>query len=108
MLNFIISRSGGGKTTYVMNSIEALAKEGKRSLLIVPEQFTFTAEKSLILHSGEQTVAQVDVLSFTALAERITEDTAERTRPMLSQSAAGVLMSLALNEIKDKLIIYGR
>ena len=108
MLNFIISRSGGGKTTYVMDLIDSLAKKGKESILIVPEQFTFTVEKSLILHSGEQIASKADVLSFTALAERITDDSSDRTRPMLSQSAAGVIMSLALNDVKDKLKVYGK
>ena len=38
LLNFIISRSGGGKTTYVMDLIDSLAKEGKESIFIFPDE----------------------------------------------------------------------
>lgn len=108
MPNFIISRSGGGKTTYVMNSIKTLSECGKRSLLIVPEQFSFTAEKALILNCGEKAAAQVDVLSFTALAEKIAESSGFNKNPLLNPASAGVIMSFALNDIKDELILYGK
>ena len=44
MLQFIVGRAGTGKTTHIWQAIRQRAAAGKRSLLLVPEQFASTAD----------------------------------------------------------------
>lgn len=108
MLYLIVSRSGGGKTTYVTECIEKLASKGKKSLLIVPEQYSFTSEKNLILRLGEKLAANADVHSFTALADRLTEGCEARKKPAMSASSSAVMMNMALSDVKDELTLYAK
>jgi len=52
-VQFILGRSGTGKTSYCVNSVvEALLAGGKRSLiLLVPEQATYQAERAILADS---------------------------------------------------------
>ena len=47
MLQFIFGRPASGKTYTVLNKIKELTKQGEKSVLIVPEQFTFESEKAV-------------------------------------------------------------
>lgn len=109
MLNLVLSRTGGGKTSYIMNIIGDLLADGKNKItLIVPEQFSFTSEKIMLGRLGAKAMADVDVVSFTSIAEEIVGKPALHERRRLDDSAKAVLMSLALESVKDKLKLYGR
>ncbi len=109
MLNLILSRAGGGKTSCIMQKIRSLIAQGKNGItLIVPEQFSFTSEKLMLQSIGAKAMADVDVVSFTAVAEEIVGKPALHERRRLDDSAKAVLMSLALESVKDKLKLYGK
>ena len=44
MLKLVLGASGSGKTTLLYARIRARAEAGKRSILLVPEQFTSSTE----------------------------------------------------------------
>lgn len=44
MLKLVLGTSGSGKTTLLYARIRARAEAGKRSILLVPEQFTSSTE----------------------------------------------------------------
>mgnify|MGYP003302694091 CR=1 FL=1 len=109
MLYLILATAGGGKTTHIMNLIQQFSAGGHKKLsLIVPEQFSFTSEKIMLGRVGAKAMADIDVLSFTSLGEKLVGRPAMHERRRLSDSAKAVLMKNALNTVKDKLTLYGK
>ncbi len=109
MLYLILAAAGGGKTTHIMNLIEQFSAGGCKKLsLIVPEQFSFTSEKTMLSKVGPKAMADIDVHSFTSLGEKLVGKPALHERRRLSDSAKAVLMKNALESVKDKLTLYGK
>ncbi len=107
MLYLILSRAGGGKTAHIMELIEQFSKGGRKKLtLIVPEQFSFMSEKLMLEKVGAKAMADIDVLSFTSLGEKLVGKPALHERRRLDDSARAVLMRMALESVKDKLKLY--
>ena len=69
----ITGRSGTGKSTYCMNEIKKYVEQAfdKPLIYIVPEQFSFEAEKELINTIGGKGIINTQVLSFKRLAYKI-------------------------------------
>ncbi len=71
-LEIVTGRSKSGKSKYIYDTIERLAKEGKEVMLIVPEQYTHAAEKKLLSRIDAIKDNLVEVFSFNRLSQ-ITE-----------------------------------
>ncbi len=109
MLYLILAATGGGKTTHIMNLINQFSAGGhKKITMIVPEQFSFMTEKIMLEKIGTKAMADVDVLSFTSLGERLVGRPALHERRRLDDPARAVLMSMALESVRDKLALYGK
>lgn len=107
MLNIITGRSGTGKTEIIHHRIYAKAGNGEKNLvLIVPEQTSFQREKLMLDHLGAKEAANVQVLSFKRLFEIILEQYGGQTRKRIDDGVKAVLMSLAIEQVSDKLILY--
>lgn len=52
MLKLVLGTSGSGKTTLLYARIRARAEAGKRSILLVPEQFTSSTEARIYRELG--------------------------------------------------------
>ncbi|MBQ2847673.1 MAG: PD-(D/E)XK nuclease family protein [Clostridia bacterium] len=108
MLYLILASQGGGKTTHIMNLIGQFSAGGHKKLtLIVPEQFSFMSEKIMLERVGAKAMADIDVLSFTSLGEKLVGRPAFHERKRLGDSSKAVLMRMALESVKDKLLLYG-
>ena len=66
-LRIILGRSGCGKTTYMLSDME----EKGDYIYIVPEQFSFSAEKKIIDAFGMVGLGNPQVLSFMRLADLV-------------------------------------
>ena len=109
MLYLILATAGGGKTTHIMNLIQQFSKsEYKKLTLIVPEQFSFMSEKIMLEKAGAKAMGDIDVLSFTSLGEKLVGRPAFHERRRIDDAAKTVLMSMALESVKDKLKLYGK
>ncbi len=64
-LKLILGRSGSGKSTYMLNDMTA----DSDALYIVPEQFSFSAEKKIIDSFGYTGLGNPQVFSFMRLAD---------------------------------------
>lgn len=75
-MKIITGRAGTGKTYACMQNIkEEVEREFQRALLyIVPEQFSFEAERELINVIGKDGIINTQVLSFKRLAYRVFEE----------------------------------
>ena len=71
MLKLVLGTSGSGKTTLLYARIRARAEAGKRSILLVPEQFTSSTEARIYRELGDALSGMVESYSFTSLAEHI-------------------------------------
>ena len=70
MLIPVLGRAGSGKTTFVLERLLQAAKKG-RVLLLVPEQFSFESERTLLETLGPRLAGRIRVLSFPRLAETV-------------------------------------
>lgn len=66
-LKIVCGRSGSGKSTYLLNDMP----ENENTIYIVPEQFSFSAEKMLIKKFGMVGLGNPNVLSFMRLADTV-------------------------------------
>ncbi len=109
MLNFVLGRSGYGKTEYCFNKIKNLVDNGCSGiLLITPEQYNFTAEKKLLKMLGEQNINKVENSSFSRLYNEAVRLYGGSVLPVLSKGAKGVLMKKAIDSVKDDLLLFKR
>ena len=67
MLELILGRAGTGKTTLLRKRLAE--STAPKTILIVPEQYTFESERALLMEYGAETANRVQVHSFTRLAQ---------------------------------------
>ena len=60
MLKLVLGGSGSGKTTLLYYRIKARAEQGRRSILLVPEQFTSSTEGRIYRELGDALSGMVD------------------------------------------------
>ncbi len=72
LLNIITGGIGSGKSSYLYDLISKNLKNNKdaRAILIVPEQFSYTAEKTLSEKMGGLGPNQIEALTFSRLIEQ--------------------------------------
>lgn len=107
MLKIVTGRINSGKTTYIRSVIkDKLASGAEKVYLIVPEQFSFESERSMLTLLGEKEALKVEVCSFSRLAQNVLGDI--HGVRCLDEAGRVALMSTALEETSDKLTVYGR
>lgn len=107
MLNLIFGRSKSGKTTYIDEKVCALAKGGEnRILVIVPDQVTFETEKAYLTLLGAKLSQNVLVLGFSRMCDYVYGVTGEIRKTPADDCTKALLMSVALEEVKDSLTLY--
>ena len=107
-IQFILGRSGAGKTSYCIRAIvnELLDAGGKAPLiLLVPEQATYQAERAILTDKGIAGYNRLNVLSFDRLQFWLLgKNTA---RPALSRVGQQMIIQRILRNNTDKLRIFG-
>ena len=103
-MRFILGRSGTGKTTKCFNEIkDNLNNEfDKPMYYIVPEQFSFEAEKKLIDVIGKNGIMGVQVLSFKRLAYKAFTDNDVVVNP-LTDSAKSMLVYFIMLKLESEM-----
>lgn len=110
MLNIVYGKAGSGKTSYVNQILASLAKEGCEDLLlIVPEQFSFTAERAMLGLLGPVDCNRVEVvMSFSHIAETVRKEYGSSKLREIGDAEKTLLMSMAVNQVKDKIEFFSR
>ncbi|MCR4593880.1 MAG: PD-(D/E)XK nuclease family protein [Clostridiales bacterium] len=100
MLHIIPGRTGSGKTRTVRKLIaeNAKIKPGK-SIILVPEQFTFETERAMLDLLGNEKINNVDVTSFTYLAEKLLKDNGKLPKKNIDDGVRSIIMSMAVETI---------
>ena len=108
LLRYITGRAGAGKSWQVYSEIhKALSLPiDKPLILLVPEQYTLQAERDLIQHLQVNGIMQVEVLSFTRLANRVFSEVGGLTRVMLNEQGKNMILRRVINQNIKSLTIY--
>lgn len=109
MLNIITGRTGSGKTRYIRNLASEIARnESGKAVIIVPEQFSFETEKGTLELLGNEKINNVEILSFSRIAERLLSDYGKITKKPADDATRAVLMSMAIESLQDKITFYSK
>ncbi|UCE47171.1 MAG: exodeoxyribonuclease V subunit gamma, partial [Phycisphaerales bacterium] len=106
-VQFILGRSGSGKTTYCIEAIvKALVESAEQQLiLLVPEQATYQAERAILADKKIAGYNRLSVLSFDRLQFLLSgKNTA---RPVLSRIGRQMIVHRILRDNRNKLQIFG-
>ncbi len=106
MLKLLTGISGSGKTHSVLSCIKQHAKQGRRCLYIVPEQFSATAETLIYAHLKDELSAYADVRSFTSFAESVLKHYGGAAVKTLSDAGRIVAVRRAGEKLCDELETY--
>jgi len=105
-VQFILGRSGTGKTSYCIKAVvNALAEPAEqRLILLVPEQATYQAERAILADERIAGYNRLNVLSFDRLQFLLLgKNTA---RPALSRIGRQMIVHRLLRDNKSKLKIF--
>ncbi len=108
MLQFIFGPPAAGKTYTITHKLKELVNSGRQAVLIVPEQFTFESEKTLLKEIGESTALLVNVTSFTRLYDEIGRNVGGIAGTFLRDSDKIVFMNRTLNAVSGDLKLWGK
>ena len=108
MLRLILSPSVGGTAGYLYDTAASIASSGSEAVLIVPEQYSFAAERIVLERLGTADAQRVEVLSFTRLANTVFNAVGWDKGKRLNEAGKILLMSRALEQCADKLNVYSR
>jgi ATP-dependent helicase/nuclease subunit B len=105
-IQFILGRSGAGKTTLCIKQItDALLNKGEQNLVfLVPEQATYQAERAILSNNKIKGYSRLHVLSFQRLCYLIFGKNLA-ARP-LTQQGRDMIVHRLLTENTDKLSIF--
>ena len=106
MLQFILGRSGFGKTSYIYSKIkEKVISGGDKIIMLVPDQSTFETEKSLFELLGAKNSGSVSVFGFLSLCRAVFERTANIPKNVIDDGTRAVIMSITLEQLSGKLTL---
>ena len=105
-VQFILGRSGTGKTSYCIDAIaeELLSSREEPLILLVPEQATYQAERSILSDKGIQGYNRLNVLSFDRLEFLLLEKNI--ARESVSRIGRQMIIHRILRENANKLQIF--
>ncbi|MBA1336294.1 MAG: ATP-dependent helicase/nuclease AddAB, subunit B [Firmicutes bacterium] len=75
-------------------------------ILVVPEQFTLQAEKSLVSMTGTGGIIRAEVLSFRRMAYRVFNEVGGAARRHINPAGKCMLLLRIIDELKDNLEIF--
>jgi len=107
MLKVITGKAGTGKTAMLMNGIAENVAAERKSILIVPEQYSHQAERELCALCGSRVSLHAEVLTFTGLARWIDRQLGSGDPVTLDKGGQLLCMALAVDMVYAQLRVYG-
>jgi len=106
-VQFILGRSGTGKTSYCIQAIvdALLAPDQEPLILLVPEQASYQAERAILSDKRIDGYNRLNVLSFDRLQFLLLGK--NTVRPALSRIGRQMIVHRILHDNKSKLKIFG-
>ena len=103
-LTFIYGNSGNGKSEYIYQKTADMAARQPygRFYVVVPEQFTMSTQKSLVEHSENGVILNVDVVSFERLAYRVFDELGVR-HTVMEETGKSLVLRKIVEEKEEEL-----
>ena len=108
MLNLIIGEKGSGKTSYAHKIAGEAASKGERVMLIVPRQFSFESDRSILSLLGPRLASEIEVLSFKRLCDEAVRVCDNINKPLATSGIKSILMSLAVEAVSESLTVFSK
>lgn len=107
-LRIVYGRAGSGKTHFILNEIKSRieGKSDKMLVFLVPEQFSFQAEKDLVSATMAGGILKTEVLSFQRMAYRIFNETGGITYPHIHPAGKSMILYQILDKMSDKFKVF--
>lgn len=106
-LNIIYGRSGTGKSEWMYRDIDKKLEQFKNIFIMVPEQSNLTSEKKFFEITGRKSLFNVQVLTLSRMAYRISNELGEKNTH-LSQVGKSMLIYDLLTKNKKNLNFLGK
>lgn len=106
-LNLIYGRSGTGKSEWIYRDIDKKIDQFKNIFIIVPEQSNLTSEKKFFDITGRKALLNVEVLTLSRMAYRISNEVGQDAKS-LSQIGKAMLIYDLLSKNKKALHFLGK
>lgn len=107
MLRLLLGRDWTANRDLVLNRIAGDIREKKGNrILIVPELISHETERRLCAAGGDTTSRYAEVLSFTRLARRVSEDLGSAAQECLDNGGRVVAMAAAARQLSSRLKAY--
>ncbi len=106
-LRIVYGRSGTGKTKYILDEIKEKIEEKNKIYIIVPEQFSFSAETNLLKTIEKNSVVNTEVLTLSRMAERVIFETIGNKMDNLSKIGRSMIIYNILDTNKKNLKFLG-
>ena len=107
MLQLVIGTAGTGKSVFIREKIQQNAAQGKKSVLIVPEQFSKTGEAEIFSALEKSQFGLVNVFSFTSLLRDVQTEKGAPSQPQLTDAGKAVIAKRSLQNVHRQLANYG-
>ncbi len=106
-LQFILGSSGSGKSEYAIRQTLAHAKAnpGQNHFVIVPEQFTLSAQKKLVLLSDRHGIMNAEALSYERLAYRVFDELGTQVHDILEDTGKSLLLRKITLRLSERLTV---
>ena len=106
-LNLIYGRSGTGKSEWIYRDIDPKIDQFKNIFIIVPEQSNLTSEKKFFEITGRKALLNVEVLTLSRMAYRISNEVGQESKA-LSKVGKAMLIYDLLSKNKKNLNFLGK
>lgn len=102
-LQIICGRAGSGKSRCIMDMIKALPDD-ERAVLLVPDQYSFEAEKNMVTMLGGAGLNGKEVLTLSRMMHRMLAEKREYIKP----AGKYMLLYKAIEKVKKENNIFGK
>ncbi len=105
-LTFLYGNSGNGKSEYMYQIIADMAEHApyQHYFVVVPEQFTMSAQRSLVDHTPSGVILNIDVVSFDRLAYRVFDELGVH-RTVMGETGKSLLLRRIVEQNESDLTI---
>ena len=110
-LKFWLGGATSDKSRQMMKFIleDSAKNPGRQYLVVVPEQFSLSTQRELVLNSPNRGILNVDVLSFTRLAHRISDEVGSFAPDVttIDEMGKSLIIGMLAAANKKELAVFG-
>lgn len=106
MINTIISRYPKESSLYIYKKIEEDLRNGKKAILLVPEQYTLQTDINFMKNISYKSVMDAKVLSFSSLKSYIIDKIGDSEKKFLNKNGKLLLITNILQDKNDELSLF--